>query len=216
MAGMVGAERAAIMKPALWILGALLFLGLGWEGLLYFHKKREEPVRSSGKGTQYLYDHLIPNLPEAVVFGFPLRPPDGEGTYLRQSFGENEEVGETWSVEPGQARGAEPVLACADGLVLLAENLMSDWGHVVIVVHRMPSGSPQSAVETLYAGLGDVKVVAGDRVQRGQWLGSLPAEPGAALRLEVRTQAGMGLGPGAAANPEGWTAPTPFIRARRK
>jgi hypothetical protein len=204
------------MKKALGFLAVLLLLFLAWEFALQWYDREAEPGTGVGQSTHYLYQNLIPTLPVATRFDFPLKAPDGEGTYLLGSFGEKDEVGEYWSVEPGRTQGPEPVMACADGLVLLAENLMSDWGHVVIVVHRLSPDDEFPVVETLYAGLGDLKVVAGDRVLRGQWLGSLPPQGSAALRLEIRTQAGMGLGPGTAAHPDGWIAPTPFIQARRK
>ncbi len=206
------------MKRALGILAVVLLLFLAWEFALRFQNRDAESGSdpSVGQSTHYLYQNLIPTLPVATQFDFPLKAPDGEGAYLMGSFGEKEEVGEYWAVEPGRTEGPEPVMACADGLVLLAENLMSDWGHVVIVVHRLSPDDEFPVVETLYAGLGDLKVVAGDRVMRGQWLGSLPPKSAAGLRLEIRTQAGMGLGPGTASNPDGWIAPTPFIQARRK
>ena len=74
---------------------------------------------------------------------------DGDGWYNIQDFRRNRHMGEDWNREGGASRDCgEPVLACADGLVIYSAAAHKSWGNVVIVRHRLPSGEQ---VETFYA-----------------------------------------------------------------
>ena len=89
-----------------------------------------------------------------------------------------------------------PVLASADGVVLFAghdsETMIGPrldyYGNVVVLSHELRSLDGQ-AVFTLYAHLQDIEVIAGQRVEAGQALGTVGSSGvalGAHLHYEVR------------------------------
>jgi murein DD-endopeptidase MepM/ murein hydrolase activator NlpD len=81
------------------------------------------------------------------------------------------------------APAGEPVRAAADGQVaLVSESLGGDLGTVVLIRH-------EDQLLTVYGRVGDVKVARGDRVAKGDVIGSVaPGETGddASLHFEVR------------------------------
>jgi murein DD-endopeptidase MepM/ murein hydrolase activator NlpD len=81
------------------------------------------------------------------------------------------------------APAGEPVRAAADGQVaLVSESLGGDLGTVVLIRH-------EGQILTVYGRVGDVKVATGDRVAKGEVIGSVaPGKAGGdpSLHFEVR------------------------------
>jgi len=165
----------------------------------------------------FFQDHVRPGLPVAGRFDYPLRPPEGEGSYIVKGFKEKQSLGEWWALEQKDGGKPEPVYSVADGWVTLAEDFQSSWRKVIIVAHRLGDGYPDSA-EVLYANLDTMDVKAGDFVKRGQQIGTIRSSDdgdSCMLYLEIREEVGLGLGPGESDDAVGWTKPSAFIRNRR-
>lgn len=156
--------------------------------------------------------------PRVDGFDFPVGPPDGAGFWVAQGFqGGTTHLGEDWNGPGGgDADFGSPIHAIANGVVSMAHDLGDNgWGRVVRVIHRMPDGSE---VESLYAHLARIDVAEGDRVTRGQLLGTMGnahGRYGAHLHLELRTTARLPVGRGYGAPKGVYTSPTAFIRANR-
>lgn len=100
----------------------------------------------------------------------------------------------------GPVAGGE-VLAAADGRVTFAGS--AEAGPTVLLTHQRE----RFPVETLYAGLGSIRVAVGAQVRRGQPLGNLPPEGARAFRFERRRFPALAIGevPGEAGPvPEDW------------
>jgi murein DD-endopeptidase MepM/ murein hydrolase activator NlpD len=163
---------------------------------------------------QFWLSYLEPQLPVAGTFSLPLFPPSGNGAYVKRGFRERQNLGEDWALEPGKAAGDVTVVAVADGVVILADDLGAVWGKVVILLHRMPDGAPWPAVESMYANMAALKVSKGDIIAKGTPVGTLgPTQVAAVpeLHFEIRTELGYMLGPGEAGLAEGWVNPAKFI-----
>ena len=150
--------------------------------------------------------------PHHCGFDFPVGPPDGTGFYDAQPFGENDHLGNDWNgVGGGDSDLGFPVFAVADGVVIDAIDHGGGWGNVVRITH------PCARVESLYAHLDRMYVVAGTPVQRGQLIGTIGTAGGqylAHLHFELRDGV-LPLGAGYAADRTGFVDPTDYIRRHR-
>jgi murein DD-endopeptidase MepM/ murein hydrolase activator NlpD len=73
----------------------------------------------------------------------------------------------------------EAVSAAARGTVVYCGTPSDGWGKVVVIAHRIPGDD--RVYQTLYAHLQDVAVTHGDRVSRGQKIGTIGTAEGAYL-----------------------------------
>lgn len=144
---------------------------------------------------------------------------DSDGWYNAQDFTENQHLAEDWNGDGGgNSDCGEPVYAAARGVVIMAENVLLGWGNVVIVRHRLPDGSQ---VETQYAHLKEIKVKAGDKVERRRLIGTVGDGEGrflCHLHFEIRTPECRdwgAAGAGYSADTKGWLDPSDFIDAHR-
>ena len=151
--------------------------------------------------------------PVADGFQTPVGAPDGAGYYDAQPFGANRHLGEDWNGNGGGNTDlGDPVTAIGDGVVTVAEDFEGGWGNVVRIVHHLRGGD----VESLYAHLDRIDVRVGQRVRRGQQVGTIGDAHHhyqAHLHLEVRARVGMDLGPGYAFDRSGYLDPSDFIAA---
>lgn len=151
--------------------------------------------------------------PTCDGFDFPVGPPDAAGYYDAQPFGENDHLGNDWNGNRGgDSDLGDPVHAVSAGVVLEARDHGGGWGNVVRVFH--PCGD---RVESLYAHLDTIAVAPGDRVTRGQVLGTIGTAGGqyrAHLHFELRDRR-LPLGGGYATERTGYLDPTAYIRAHR-
>jgi len=196
---------------------AILWSGLGLAWVVLDRGNEKGVLEERLEWRDFFQDYIRPSLPLAEQFDFPLRPPDGEDSYLQVGYQEKESLGEWWALGKKGAVSEEPVYSIGDGWVTVAEDFQASWKQVVIVAHRLSSGYPDTA-EVLYANLQSMSVKAGDFVKRGQKIGTIESSDDAdasRLYLEVREEVGLGLGPGESSDVVGWTQPSRFIRERR-
>lgn len=69
----------------------------------------------------------------------------------------------------------DPVYASARGKVVYCGEPSPDWGHVVVLLHRLPDGH---FLQTLYAHLSKVHVRYGELVARGKVIGEVGSAGG--------------------------------------
>jgi len=161
----------------------------------------------------------VSEAPLAEGFDFPVGPPDAQGYYNAQGFGQDRHLGEDWNgLGGGDSDYGDPVHAIGDGVVSFAAHLPGNWGNVVRIVHRYQEGEAVHEVESLYAHLSGYTVGVGDVVTRGEQIGRIGDADGAYiahLHLELRMETGMSIGPGYSESTRGYLSPTAFISARR-
>jgi len=141
---------------------------------------------------------------EAGSFAWPVGEPAAaregpalpRGWMVSLGFGEEYELNGRLAVHPGldlnlrtggDSDLGAPVFASAPGVVV-ASSFWRVWGNIVLVKHRLPSGSPRW---TQYAHLRERRVDAGDQVAQGDLLGTVGKGDGdrysAHLHFEIRT-----------------------------
>jgi murein DD-endopeptidase MepM/ murein hydrolase activator NlpD len=164
-----------------------------------------------------------PSQPPAPIaacagFDYPVGPPDASGYYDAQPFGANDHLGNDWNGnDGGDSDLGDPVHAIAAGVVSVATDHGGGWGNVVRVVHAC-SEVPGHKVESLYAHLDTIEVHAGQRLGRGQRLGTIGTAGGqyrAHLHLELRARPAMPLGGGYSKDTTGYLDPSAFILRHR-
>jgi murein DD-endopeptidase MepM/ murein hydrolase activator NlpD len=155
---------------------------------------------------------------ECSGFELPVGPPDGSGYYDAQPFGTNDHLGNDWNGNGGgDSDLGDPVHAIAAGVVREATDHGGGWGNVVRVVHACGE-VPGREVESLYAHLDAIEVRAGQRVGRGQRIGTIGNAGGqyrAHLHLELRARPGLPLGGGYSKDTIGYLDPSAFILRHR-
>ena len=148
-------------------------------------------------------------------FDFPVGPPDGEGYYDAQPFREHDHLGSDWNGNGGGDTDlGDPVHSVAGGRVVFAEDVGGGWGNVVRIVHRCEDGK----VESVYAHLDVIAVSVGERVERGDVIGSIGdahAEYVPHLHFELRNEVGLPIGSGYGEEARGYLDPTAFILSHR-
>lgn len=146
-------------------------------------------------------------------FDFPVGPPDAEGYYDAQPFGENDHLGADWNgVRGGDSDLGDSVFAAATGVVIEAADHGGGWGNVIRIAHGCGD-----RVESLYAHLDSVEVMPGQQVSRGQRIGTIGTAHGqylAHLHFEIRATH-LPLGGGYSADRRGYLDPTAYIRSHR-
>jgi murein DD-endopeptidase MepM/ murein hydrolase activator NlpD len=151
-------------------------------------------------------------------FDFPVGPPDASGYYDAQPFGKNDHLGNDWNGNGGgDSDLGDPVHAIAAGVVSVAIDHGGGWGNVVRVVHACSAVSGRE-VESLYAHLETIDVQPGQRIDRGQRIGTIGTAGGqyrAHLHFELRARPGMELGGGYSKDTAGYLDPTAFILDHR-
>lgn len=155
-------------------------------------------------------------MPTAHAFQMPVGAPDGRGFYDAQPFGVNTHLGSDYNaVTGGDSDLGMAVSAVALGVVREATDHKGGWGNVVRIVHSLPDGTQ---VESLYAHLDSVDVLAGQRVEKGAVIGTIGTAHGrylAHLHFELRMGVGAALGPGYGEPEQGQVDPGAFLEAHR-
>lgn len=151
-------------------------------------------------------------------FDFPVGPPDATGYYDAQPFGANTHLGSDWNGNGGGNTDlGDPVYAISPGLVTIASDHRGGWGNVVRITHSC-NGALEQEVESLYAHLDAITVRPGQRVLRGQLIGTIGTAHDqylAHLHLEIRARQGLPLGGGYSETATGYLDPSEFIRGHR-
>ena len=195
------------MRGALWytarmgtqrkVFVVLLVAGaLGLSSLLAWqHARQQAPTPAGAQApAQQLMGGLILLRPEQLVgapvvdgFQWPCGAPNGAMMYDAQPFGAvNAKRGGHHTGQDLNGIGGEntdeglPVCAAARGLVVYSGEPSPEWGNVVVLAHRLP-GAEGRVVQTLYAHLNTREARVGERMSRGERLGTVGTAHGAYL-----------------------------------
>ena len=152
-------------------------------------------------------------------FDFPVGKPNAENYYLASKFGQRNHLGEDWNGRGGgNSDLGDPVYAVADGVITFSEEVCCGWGNVIRVIHKLDNNPELTYVESVYAHLDRIDVSAGQKVKRGDLVGTIGTANGtylAHLHLEMRDFINMSLGPGYSEDRFGYLAPSDFINSNR-
>jgi murein DD-endopeptidase MepM/ murein hydrolase activator NlpD len=158
-------------------------------------------------------------------FDFPVGKPNADGYYKARGLRlrEPQHFGEDWN---GRAGGdsdlGDPVYAVADGVVTFAHNVHVGWGNVVLTRHayRDPATGEVKFCDTLNGHLNEILVKNGQKVKRGQQIGTIGSNSGmypAHLHFEIRYNLTIGMQRNDVPSDNvNWADPTTFINKYRK
>jgi murein DD-endopeptidase MepM/ murein hydrolase activator NlpD len=139
---------------------------------------------------------------------------DKDDWYNATNFGEDNHLGEDWNKNSGgNTDCGEPVYAIGNGTIVYADHAGTGWGNVVIIEHTLPDGKK---VESLYGHLQEILKKTGE-VKKREQIGKVGNADGkylCHLHLEIREQScplWRQVGPGYAAERDGWVDPSEFI-----
>ena len=165
-----------------------------------------------------IYHSIFDNKDEFISDGFdyPVGKPEGEGYYVARRFMQNNHLGDDYNARTGGNTDlGDKVYSMANGYVCFAMDLKGGWGKTIRVIHQLMDGR---YVESLYSHCDKIYVNRGMYVKRGDLIGTIGTAHGqypAHLHLELRTEINLPLGTGYSKHPDGYVAPTLFIRDNR-
>ncbi len=134
-------------------------------------------------------------------FDFPVGKPNAAGYYKARGLRLRSPThfGEDWNGRGGGDTDLrDPVYSCADGIVTFAHNVRQGWGNVVLVRHayRDPGSGKVRYVDSLYGHLDRMMVKVGQKLKRGEQLGTIGSNFGmypAHLHFEIRHNISIGM-----------------------
>ena len=130
-------------------------------------------------------------------FGLPVGIDNGKRYYKARGYRPNGHLGEDWNgVGGGDTDLGDPVYATANGLVVYARDFRAGWGNVVIVRHAYIDRGDTRFVDSLYGHLDRILVKEGQRLDRGDRLGTIGTAHGhypAHLHFEIRKDIRVGM-----------------------
>jgi murein DD-endopeptidase MepM/ murein hydrolase activator NlpD len=130
-------------------------------------------------------------------FDFPVGKPEAEGYYKARGFRSGGHMGEDWDgVRGGDTDLKDPIYCIGDGIVVFARDVHRGWGNVVIIRHAFRERGTVKHVDSLYGHLNSILVNRGQRVARGQQIGTMGTAHGqydAHLHLEIRKNLEIGM-----------------------
>lgn len=130
-------------------------------------------------------------------FGIPVGLEGAKKYYKARGFRPNGHLGEDWNgAGGGDTDLGDPVYATAHGLVVYARDYRAGWGNVVIVRHAFSEKGEIRYVDSLYGHLDRILVREGQRLERGQKLGTIGTGHGrypAHLHFEIRKDIRVGM-----------------------
>jgi murein DD-endopeptidase MepM/ murein hydrolase activator NlpD len=153
-------------------------------------------------------------------FDFPVGKPDAEGYYKARGYQPNGHQGEDWDgTRGGDSDLGDPIYSIGDGVVVLSRDVHLGWGNVVIARYAYRENGQIHTIDALYGHLDSMVVRAGERIARGQKIGTMGTAHGiydAHLHFEIRKNLEIGMS--RAAFPRDFSNyydPTQFIRSHR-
>ncbi len=158
-------------------------------------------------------------------FDFPVGRPDATGYYKARGLRlrSPQHFGEDWNGRAGgDSDTGDPIYSMGDGLVTFAYDVKTGWGNVVIIRHayRDSTSGQVKYCDSLYGHLLAITTTVGQKVTRGQQIGTLGSNHGmypAHLHFEVRHNIRIGMQRhSAAADTNNWADPTQFITKYRR
>ena len=150
-------------------------------------------MTKNGFGQSYTTSKL------ADGFDFPVGKPDGAGYYVFRGFSQYGHLGEDWNGKGGGNTDlGDPVYSIGHGVVLFSRDYKRGWGNVVIIRHAYRAKNGQIAfIDSLYGHLKNRYCSVGDRVTRGQKIGTIGRGPynmyTAHLHFEIRKDLRVGM-----------------------
>jgi hypothetical protein len=137
------------------------------------------------------------SVPLADGFALPCGITNGKSYYKARGFRPNGHLGEDWNgTGGGNTDLGDPVHSTASGLVVYARDFRAGWGNVVIVRHGYLERGDVRFVDSLYGHLHRIHVREGQRVERGQQVGTIGTGNGrypAHLHFEIRKDIRIGM-----------------------
>jgi len=158
-------------------------------------------------------------------FDFPVGKPDAAGYYKARGLRlrSPQHFGEDWDGRGGgNTDRGDPIYSMGDGIVTFAYNVKNGWGNVVIIRHayREPATGQVKYCDSLYGHLLAIMTTLGQRVKRGQQIGTLGDNNGmypAHLHFEVRYNIHIGMQRSSfPADTINWANPSEFITKYRR
>jgi murein DD-endopeptidase MepM/ murein hydrolase activator NlpD len=154
-------------------------------------------------------------------FDFPVGKPDAENYYKARGFRPGGHVGEDWDgIRGGDTDLRDPIYSIADGIVVFARDVHLGWGNVIIVRHAYRDNGDIRYIDALYGHLNNMLVSRGQRVTRGQQIGTMGTAHGqydAHLHFEIRKNLEIGMSRSKfQKNFSNYYDPTQFINAHRR
>lgn len=130
-------------------------------------------------------------------FGLPVGLGEGKKYYKARGMRPNGHLGEDWNgIGGGNTDLGDPVYSTANGLVVYARDFRAGWGNVVIIRHAYMDGFSVKYVDSLYGHLHRIHVREGQRVDRGDKVGTIGTAHGqypAHLHFEMRKDLRIGM-----------------------
>lgn len=152
-------------------------------------------------------------------FDYPVGPPNGAGYYKFRGLIPGEHYGEDWNGKGGgNTDFGDLVYVVADGVVFYSNEFRPGWGKVVRVLHNIGTESSPEYIESLYAHLASDWVKVGNKLRRGDPLGTIGSADGiyhAHLHLEMRDLPNMPIPWDEGADTSRYIDPELFIRKNR-
>lgn len=158
-------------------------------------------------------------------FDFPVGKPDANKYYKARGMRLTSPLhfGEDWNgTGGGNTDLNDPIYACANGVVTFAYDVRGGWGRVAIIRHayRDAKTGKMKYVDSLYGHLRKFLVKVGDKVKRGQQIGTMGNNRGmypAHLHFEIRFNLSTGMQRESVSKSlSNWADPTYFIKQHRK
>ena len=159
-------------------------------------------------------------LPLATRFDMPMGSEHGALTYNARAFRVERHLGDDLNgIGGGNSDLGDAVYAAGAGRVVYAGSPGPGWGKMILIAHRLPDSDELGpVVQTMYAHLDTIQVLAGQKVQRGDKIGTVGTAEGtylAHLHFEVRLGPYVNPGQGYADTPLNRVAPEQFIRVHQ-
>ncbi len=154
-------------------------------------------------------------------FDFPVGPPDAVGYYKARGYRPNGHQGEDWNGKGGGNTDlGDPIYSIGHGIVVLARDVRSGWGNVVIVRHVFQDNDGKvKVIDSLYGHLHSVTVREGQTVRKGDLVGTMGNNRGmyyTHLHFEIRKNLRIGMRRSSFKRDfSNYYDPTDFIKARR-
>jgi murein DD-endopeptidase MepM/ murein hydrolase activator NlpD len=158
-------------------------------------------------------------------FDFPVGKPNSAGYYKARGMRLRPPVhfGEDWNGRGGGNTDlGDAVYSTANGIVVWAYDVRGGWGNVVIIRHayRDPSTGQVKHCDSLYGHLHSMWVKVGQKVKRGQQVGTIGSNRGmyaAHLHFEIRHNLRVGMHRNSVGRDlSNWADPTGFINKYRR
>ncbi len=153
-------------------------------------------------------------------FDYPLGKPNAQGYHKSRGFSPHGHLGEDWVRQEGSGVVFQnPVYCVGTGVVTLARDFRRAWGNVVVVRHAYLEGGETKYVDSLYGHLDRILVAEGQRLERGQQLGTVGTAHGlypAHLHFEIHRNLTIGVvHTGFARDGSNYEDPSTFLDAHR-